>query len=70
MKNNDLTKKTFDELIKELEDTRNKIKEMRFKASAGGLKNVKDFQVSKKQIARILTILSNPEDLVEIEPEK
>ncbi|MFA5087239.1 MAG: 50S ribosomal protein L29 [Candidatus Paceibacterota bacterium] len=59
MKNNDLIKKTNDELLKELEDTRNKIKDMRFKASAGGLKNVKDFKESKKQIARILTILSN-----------
>ena len=44
---------------KELEDLRNKIKEMRFKASSGSLKNVKEFKESKKQVARILTIINN-----------
>lgn len=60
MSSKDLIKKTNDELLKDLEDARNKIKDMRFKASAGGLKNVKDLKESKKQIARILTILNNP----------
>ncbi|HOS87971.1 MAG TPA: 50S ribosomal protein L29 [Candidatus Pacearchaeota archaeon] len=59
MKSKELTKKTKEELLKELEDLRNKIKEMRFKLASGGLKNVKELKESKKQIARILTILRN-----------
>jgi large subunit ribosomal protein L29 len=59
MKRKDLTKNTREELSKELEDLRNKIKEMRFKASSGSLKNVKEFKESKKQVARILTIINN-----------
>ncbi|MFA5008980.1 MAG: 50S ribosomal protein L29 [Candidatus Paceibacterota bacterium] len=59
MKRKDLTKNTIEELSKELEDLRNKIKEMRFKASSGSLKNVKEFKESKKQVARILTIINN-----------
>jgi ribosomal protein L29 len=61
MKSSELAKKTKDELVKELEDTRNKIKDMRFKASSGGLKNVKDFKESKKLVARILTALNTEE---------
>lgn len=61
MKSTELVKKTKDELVKDLEDVRNKIKEMRFKASSGGLKNVKDFKESKKLVARILTILNTKE---------
>ncbi|MFA5178339.1 MAG: 50S ribosomal protein L29 [Candidatus Paceibacterota bacterium] len=59
MKRKDLTKNTIEELSKELEDLRNKIKELRFKASSGSLKNVKEFKESKKQVARILTIINN-----------
>lgn len=58
MKSKDLTQKTKEELSKELEDVRNKVKEMRFKASSGALKNVKDFKESKKKIARILTVMN------------
>ena len=59
MKRKDLTKITTEELSKELNELRNKIKEMRFKASSGSLKNVKELKESKKQIARILTIINN-----------
>lgn len=58
MKSKDLIQKTNEELLKELEDLRNKVKEMRFKVSSGALKNVKDFKESKKKIARILTALN------------
>jgi large subunit ribosomal protein L29 len=58
MKSKDLIKKDHAELEKHLEEKRNKIKEMRFKVSSGGIKNVKDFKESKKEIARILTILN------------
>jgi large subunit ribosomal protein L29 len=58
MKSKDLIKKDHAELEKHLEEKRNKIKEMRFKVSAGGIKNVKDFKESKKEIARVLTILN------------
>jgi len=58
MKSKDLIQKTNEELLKELEDLRNKVKEMRFKVSNGALKNVKDLKESKKKIARILTALN------------
>lgn len=58
MKSKDLIQKTNEELLKELEDLRNKVKEMRFKVSNGALKNVKDFKESKKKIARILTAMN------------
>jgi ribosomal protein L29 len=61
MKSKDLIQKTNEELLKELEDLRNKVKEMRFKVSNGALKNVKDFKESKKKIARILTVLNKSE---------
>jgi len=41
-----------------LEEKKKKIEELRFKASAGALKKVKEIKENKKDVARILTELN------------
>ena len=57
MKAQDLRKKDKKELQKMVQDLRKKLSDLRFKFSASKLKNVKEIHNSKKEIARILTIL-------------
>ncbi|MDD5569041.1 MAG: 50S ribosomal protein L29 [Candidatus Pacebacteria bacterium] len=57
MKSKEILKQNKDELARMLTEKRVKIKDMRFKASSGGIKNVKEFRENKKDIARILTVL-------------
>ena len=47
-----------EDLPKLLKEKRESIKDFRFKSVAGGLKNTKELRESKKDIARILTILN------------
>ncbi|MDD5696661.1 MAG: 50S ribosomal protein L29 [Candidatus Pacebacteria bacterium] len=58
MKAEELKDKNEQELRMLLEEKKKKIEEMRFKASSGGLKNVKEIKESKKDVARILTALN------------
>lgn len=55
MKKKNLQKEDLPKLLKEKRET---IKEFRFKSVSGGLKNTKELRESKKDIARILTILN------------
>jgi large subunit ribosomal protein L29 len=57
MKALDLRKKDKKELEKTVEDLRKKLSELRFKFSSNKLKNTKEINNFKKEIARILTIL-------------
>ena len=57
MKAQELRKKEKKELEKMANDLRKKLSDLRFKFSANKLKNVKEINNSKKEIARILTIL-------------
>ena len=57
MKAKDLRKKDKKELEKTVQELRKNLSELRFKSSSNKLKNSKEFNVSKKEIARILTIL-------------
>ena len=57
MKVKELRKKERKELEKMTQDLRKKMSDLRFKFSSGKLKNVKEITNSKKEIARILTIL-------------
>ncbi len=57
MKAGDLRKKDSKELEKIVHDLRKKLSDLRFKFSSGKLKNVKEINNSKKEIARILTLL-------------
>jgi large subunit ribosomal protein L29 len=57
MKASELRKKDKKELAKSAQELRKKLSDLRFKFSSGKLKNVKEINQSKKEIARILTIL-------------
>jgi len=54
----DLRKKNKDELHKMVQELKKKLSDLRFKFSSNKLKNVKEASSTKKEIARILTILS------------
>ncbi len=57
MKAAQIHQKTSEELLKLLTDNYNLLRECRFQASIRKLKNVKQINAVKKDIARILTIL-------------
>ena len=57
MKAAELRKKDKKELQKSVLELRKKLSDLRFKFSSGKLKNVKEINNSKKEVARILTIL-------------
>ena len=57
MKAAELRKKDKKELEKTVQDIRKKLSDLRFKFSSGKLKNVKEINNSKKEMARILTII-------------
>lgn len=58
MKAAELRKRDKKELLKNVLELRKKLSDLRFKFSSGKLKNVKEINQSKKEIARILTILN------------
>ena len=58
MKTVELRKKDKKELEKSVQELRKKLSDLRFKFSSGKLKNVKEINSSKKEIARILTIIN------------
>ncbi|HPD19668.1 MAG TPA: 50S ribosomal protein L29 [Candidatus Pacearchaeota archaeon] len=58
MKAKELKGKSEQELKVLLEEKKKKIEELRFKASAGALKKVKEIKENKKDVARILTELN------------
>ena len=57
MKTAELRKKDRKELEKTVQELVKKLSDLRFKFSSGKLKNVKEINNSKKEVARILTIL-------------
>ena len=57
MKAAELRKRDKKELEKTIHDLKKKLSDLRFKFSSGKLKNVKKINNSKKEIARILTII-------------
>ncbi len=57
MKTQDLRKQDMSELKKSVEGLRKKLSETRFRFSANQLKNVKEINGIKKEIARSLTII-------------
>jgi large subunit ribosomal protein L29 len=58
MKPQELRKKSKEELEKILKEKREHLQKLKFDLSLGKLKNVKEIGQTKKDIARILTILS------------
>ena len=59
MKIVDINKKSNKELSVLLNEKKEKLRELRFNLASGKVKNVKEIRNTKKDIARILTILSN-----------
>ncbi|MBI2038429.1 MAG: 50S ribosomal protein L29 [Candidatus Nealsonbacteria bacterium] len=57
MKASELKQKSKGELAKILQDDREKLQQLRFDLSAGKVKNVREIRQTKKNIARILTLL-------------
>ena len=60
MEKQDLKDKNKEDLVKLLATHREKLREARFKDSNKQLKNVREIRVTKKLIAQILTLLSQP----------
>jgi large subunit ribosomal protein L29 len=58
MKIKELRQKSKDDLNKILQDDREKVRQIRFDMSSGKVKNVREINKIKKDIARILTILN------------
>ncbi len=58
MKIAELRKKDVKELHKNVLQNQKKLSDLRFKFSANQLKNVKEMHNTKKEIARILTIIN------------
>jgi large subunit ribosomal protein L29 len=61
MKIQELRKKDIKELKRIAQDHTKKLSDLRFKFSANQLKNVKEMHNTKKEIARILTIIKELE---------
>lgn len=62
MKTKEIKQKSKKELQKLLEDLREKLRQLRFDLTSGKIKNVRAIRQTKKDIARILTILCQKED--------
>ena len=57
----ELHNKTTDELIKSIEDLKNDVAQLSIDHAVGKVKNVNESRQKKKDIARVLTILSEKE---------
>ena len=62
MKIKELRQKSELELKRLLAESREKLRDMRFKAAQRQLKKVRDIRVAKKTISRILTILEENQE--------
>lgn len=63
MKTKEFHQKSKSELQRLLQDSREKLRQLKFDLSAGKVKNVREIRRIKKDIARILTLLQNKEQL-------
>jgi len=59
MKASELRQKSKSELQKILQDSRERLGQLRFDLASGKVKNVREIREIKKDIARILTLLRN-----------
>lgn len=57
MKIKELKQLSREELVKKLEEDREKLRQFRFDLAAGKVKDVREIRQTKKEIARIMTIL-------------
>jgi ribosomal protein L29 len=59
MKIKELISLSKEELTKKMEDGREKLRQLRFDLAAGKVKNVKEIHQTRKDIARIMTLLKS-----------
>lgn len=64
MKLKELIEKNNEELNRILKESRDKLRESRFKVASRQLKNVREIRKIKKIVIRVLTILSSREKIV------
>jgi ribosomal protein L29 len=67
MEYKEIKKKKVSELHNLLAETRDKLRELRFKDANKQLKNVREIRVLKKTISKILTVLNNEESAPKVE---
>lgn len=70
MKIRELRQKSKAELQKTLIDLRDKLRELRFNLAGGKVKNIKEIHQTKRDIARILTLLNARPRRVGLGPKK
>lgn len=58
MKLKELKEKPKEELLKLLDEKRSALSALRFKLSSGGVKNVREMGILRKEIARVFTLLN------------
>ena len=63
----ELKGKKESDLHRLLAETRDKLRELRFKDSNKQLKNVREIRVGKKTVAKILTLLNLKKEVIETE---
>lgn len=61
MKSRELRRKTEKELRENLGNLREKLRDFRFNLSGGKVKNIRELRQTKRDIARILTLLKEHE---------
>ncbi|MFH1509757.1 MAG: 50S ribosomal protein L29 [Candidatus Nealsonbacteria bacterium] len=59
MKIAELRQKNKSDLEKQLIEDRDKLRQLRFDLSAGKVKNIKDVQKTRREIAQILTLIKS-----------
>jgi len=59
MKIAEIQRKSGEELKKSLSELKERLRQLRFDLSAGKVKNIREIRQTKKDIARILTILNS-----------
>lgn len=65
MKTQELRKKGNAELEKSIQDLKKKLSDFRFRFSSNKLKNVKEIEVARKDIARMMTILNESKNSID-----
>ena len=65
MKAKDLQKRPTADLKKTVRELQDKLRELRFDLTAGKVKNIKEIRSTRREIARILTIVCQKENSLE-----
>ena len=62
MKTKDIKNNSLDELRSALNDARKKLLELKFEMASAGLKNPHDVRNTRRDIARLLTLINEKQD--------